>query len=417
MRIFLNLSFLFICSIIIGSPSVKDHVNHISSLIRSYPDSAFNLAIELRNDSEHNGNEYGLVQSNFILGYVERSRNNFGDAVIYYLEAIRYAEDASYESVVKNLISLNKNCGVIFGRFKAYDLAKEYYSKGLNYAIKSNNIKQIVSLKYNLSSVYLDQEDYDEGIKILISILPLVDQNSAKYFDILNRLSFAYLSSNNFEESLRYANLIINSASDASDELLTYAYHNTAVVKKENRLFDDSRQNFLKAIEVIRLSDSFEDSTALFNVFRDLGNFYFSFEKSDLAIESFSNAEKLIPHITQHPKFFELFKDQANLYYSLSEYELSKHYEDLYSKHLNEYLALQEQIRSTDQRYNMDLITKRYFAEVEKQERIASILFYSRLISGTLLFLLIATIAYNRYQKVKLRRSIEKELIALKIIE
>ena len=64
----------------------------------------------------------------------------------------------------------------------------------------------------------------------------------------------------------------------------------------------------------------------------------------------------------------------------------------------------------------MDLITKRYFDEVAKQEQVASILMYSKLISGTLLFLLLFSLWYNWYQKARLRKSIAQELIDLKMI-
>ena len=55
--------------------------------------------------------------------------------------------------------------------------------------------------------------------------------------------------------------------------------------------------------------------------------------------------------------------------------------------------------------------------KVEKQEKIASILFYSRLTSGGLVALLLFVIGYNRYEKLRIKRSIEKQLIHLEMME
>ncbi|MEQ9302736.1 MAG: hypothetical protein RJQ14_02380 [Marinoscillum sp.] len=112
-----------------------------------------------------------------------------------------------------------------------------------------------------------------------------------------------------------------------------------------------------------------------------------------------------------------MYKLLANCYFEKNLYAESKKYEDLYSESLNNFLKTQEDIQETDRRYNMDLITKRYFDEVAKQEKIATILFYSKLISGTLLALLLFTIGFNWYQKVKLRKNLVRDLMALKMID
>ena len=144
MKILLISIFSLTYTVIIGADSISQRVDQITSLISSNPDSAYHLATDLKEESEKKGHDYGIIQSNFILAYInQKTRGDFGKAIIYYLEAIRFAKNSHYDDRIKNLISLHKNCGVIYRKFKAFDLALKYYSKGLDYAEETNDHSQI----------------------------------------------------------------------------------------------------------------------------------------------------------------------------------------------------------------------------------------------------------------------------------
>ncbi|WP_420577908.1 hypothetical protein [Ekhidna sp.] len=373
------------------------------------------LADDFLNDAISKGSDEEIVQANFTMAYILDENGEYGKAIIYYLESIRHAEQASYDGVKKSLISLHKNCGVIFRKFKAFNLAKEYYRKGLELAHQESDEKQIISINYNLSGILLDESDYNGAVTILEQLLKRDVENS-KYFDILNRLSYAYIQNLDFVSARSKLDEIVLRKDESPIKLLAYAYQNLGTIESLEGNFQKADDYFNKAIEnITQSSDPLPSS--VFKIYFDKAKNFSDWSKPGLAIETYAKAENLIGQISQHPEYFEIYKAIANIHFDLENFQKSKTYEDLYSKSVNTYLLQQEEIQQSDKQYNMDLITKRYFDEVAKQERIASILFYSKLISGSLLALLLMSVGFNWYQKVRLRRSIVRELIDLKILD
>lgn len=393
--------------------SIEERVNNISSIIFENPDSAAYLAQELMDDALNSGEEYGIVQSNFILAYIhDKIKLDYGKAIIYYLEAIRYAEKSSYSRADKDLAALFKNCGVIFRKFKSYSLAEEYYEKASKYASTLEDNKEFLSIRFNTSGLMMDQKRYNDAVVILNNLIANADLNSKNYWKYNNRLGLAHYESGQYElaieahsKSLYYANI--------SEELKAYTLHNVGRCLSKLSDYDQAISYFNQALEIKK---GLEDKSLLFSTYSELGELKLKSGGYKESLDYFNLAEVYVDQV-DNVKNFELFKLKANALFKINEYHQAKKYEDLYSDRMNKYLDLQEKIQESDRRYNMDLITKRYFDEVAKQERIASILFYSKLISGSLLALLLFSIGYNWYQKVRLRRSIVKELVNLKVID
>lgn len=420
MRVIVYWIFFLALTSISAASSFEERLSKATSLIFDKPDSAYMLASALQQEANSKNNHYLLVRSNYILGYIQDVvKKDYAQAIIHYLEAIRYGEKTHYEGVEKTLAGLHKNCGIIFRKFNAFDLAEEYYLKGIDYAITAKDLKEEISIKYNLSGVYREKEEYEKALGILENIHAKVKKDSKKFFDILNRLSNTYLKVGNYDQVIYYSNLIIENPNLNYPRILAFSNHLIGKVHLIQKDFSLANFYFNNTYNVIEENpDNFNrGGTAKFEVFVDLGLSYFRNKDLQAAISYFKSAESILPSIAQRPENLELYKIQANLYYELGYYKKSKSYEDKYAEGLNQYLKVQQEIQETDQRYNMDLITKRYFAEVDKQERVANILMYSKLTSGGLIVLLILVIVYFKYQKFRLRRNIENDLIALNIIK
>ncbi|WP_425391928.1 tetratricopeptide repeat protein [Ekhidna sp.] len=417
MRI-LFLVLAFFCQVVLANEvGIKEKVKQIVKVSKSDFDSSIVMANDLLDESKEQDFDEGIVQSYFTLAYLYKNNGDYAKSIIFYLEAIRYAEDSDYEGVQATLSSLYKNSGNIFREFNSHSLAREYFEKSIRIAEKLNDIHQVISNKYNLSGVFLDEEDYSGAAFLLESLLQMEEASESKlYYDILNRLAYAHLKNNDFESAATYAKVIVDSTSVAKPKLVAFAYHNLGAVASKKEEFQLSNQYFNSGLEYIIKEENLVDKTAEFELLHNQGRNLVLWDKSEEALKVYHTAESMIPTLTQQPKYFELYQDIATVYFDMKDYDLSKKYTDLYSESMNKYLELKEEIQQTDKSYNMDLITKRYFDEVAKQERIASILFYSKLISGTLLALLLMTIGYNWYQKVKLRKSIVQELMDLKVI-
>ncbi|MEO9485176.1 MAG: tetratricopeptide repeat protein [Ekhidna sp.] len=405
--------FTILSSHLIFANSIADRASSISSLIGQYPDSAYSLAEDLMIEALKRNDEYGIVQSNFILAYIhDEIKGEYGKAIIYYLEAIRYAEESSYDNVSRDLISLHKNCGVIFRKFKSYTLAEEYYNKAFEHALETENEQEKQSINYNISGLLMDQERFNEAVVILTNLISKTSIDSRNYWKYNNRLGLALYEFGDYESAIEAHNNSLAFTS-LSNKYHAYAMHNIGRCFSSLNNFNSAYSHFNKALE---MKQNLSNQSTLFSTYSELGNLSLKNGEVKKALKYFNQAEKYIDQIG-NLDYYELFKSKADALFLLKDFNEAKKYEDLHSESLNKYLEVQKDIQEIDKRYNMDLITKRYFDKVEKQERIAHILWWSKLISGSLLGMLLFTIGFNRYQKVQLRKSIVQDLIKLKVID
>ncbi len=416
MKIYLYLVIIFIASTAMSKGEkggVELELDGIYSFMKSNPDSAISLALDLKERSEKSSDYYGIVKTNFTIGYLlDVKKSDYGKAIIYYLEAIRYAKEHEYEDRYKDLAVLHKNCGVIFRKFKSYLTAEEYYAEAMNYAEGIKNTKEIRSINFNTAGLLMDQKQYEQAIEILNNLIINAKVDTKNYWKYNNRLGIALFESEKYDlaidahnNSLKYSSL--------SDKLYAYTIHNIGRCYSALNDFKNAYSYFEKALD---LKKKLEDNTVLFSTYAELGDL--NYKKGDIerSLYFYNNAEKHIDELTDL-NHYELYKSKADALFKLKRFNDAKEYEDMYADRLNGYLEQQAEIQSTDKRYNIDLITKRYFAEVKKQEQIANILLVSKIVSGSLLALLLLTIGYNWYQKVQLRKSIVQDLINLKVVD
>lgn len=394
--------------------SDEDDLKQIRSLIKDNLPEAKSLALNLKERLKDSSNEDSYFRTNYLLGYIYKEEGDFGKAIIYYLESIRLAENSSSD-FTEDLISLYNRCAIIYRQFKAYDLATEYYSKGKILAQESGDEKMINLLNFNLTGVYIDNELYDEALELLDANLILAKKLNYKIDDHYNRIASVYLKLKEYDKALTYYSLLEEVTSNENYEMLGYLYHNMALAFEglgEDKIHTENLYR-----KSIKLKKQHTNNSILFSSYFDLGRFMYESDRVIESIEYFDLAIGIIDNRSSVPSEIDVYKYKANALFAMEKYNEAKVFEDVYASKLNQYLELQENIQDSDKKYNMDLITKRYFDEVAKQERIASILFYSKLISGSLLALLLLTIGMNWYQKVKLRKNIVRELMALKMID
>jgi tetratricopeptide (TPR) repeat protein len=401
---------LFIHSIAFAD--TKDDLKEISRLISVDLSAAREKALSLREENKNSKDYYLQTKSNYLLGYIYGQEGDFGKSILHYLEAIRNAEKSKYEGVDADIISLNNRCGMIFRKFHSHDLAEKYYNEGILKAISKKDTAQLLIIYYNLAGLYMDKNDYQAALNLLSNKISLTQENSEDYLDYLNRMAVVEYEAGNYYYAIQLHEKVLSKLASEDERMLGYSYHNIALNYKKLGQPNEASDFFEQAIEVKSKASSKKN---LFSSYFDLGDLLV--EENDLksGILYLKKAEEILPEVTDKKQEFKLYKVIANAYYLISNYSESKRYEDLYTISLNEYLDLQQEIQELDKMYNMDLITKRYFDEVDKQEKIASILFYSRLTSGSLLILLLAVIGYNRYEKLRVRKLIEQQILNLEV--
>ncbi len=406
---------LFLSAFGVLSQSYQSDLDSIESLIKINEfETAKSFALDAKIRNDERAGSIWLTKSNLLLGDLYSEEDDFAKAIIHYLEGIRYSKNADQEIVGNNVSSLYFRIGAMFARFRSYELAEQYHLEGLEYAKLHNLPAKELNHKYALAGVFRDDGRYTEAIDLLLESLSNREPGARLYFSLHNILGLTYHDAKQFENSIDIFEKIVAELPEENWRFLGSYYHNLARSYRESKNHEKALLNYQKAVEYKQLAGS---NKALFSSYYGLAETHYSIQDFDNSEKYFLTAENLLDLQSLHPDNFDIYKACANLNYELGDYRKSKHYEDLFAAKMDEYLEIQAEIQETDQRYNMELITKRYFAEVDKQERVATLLMYSKLTSGGLFALLIIVIAYHRYQKIRLRKSIERELIALKIVE
>lgn len=393
------------------SASINEDLKRVYELMQEDREAAKNLLLESKSKNDRLDDNLWMVRSNFYLAYIYELDGEYGKSVIYYLEAIRHSSHASYDGIISERISLHKNIANIFQQFKAQDLATSYNLKALELAESSDNSDEIISIKYNQARNLRINQEYSNAIDLLISILP--KSKKERVPRLLNEIGIAFMLNEDWDNAQLYFDRL------ASLELANPIYkakslHNLGEIEYKRGNLEGAIQMLKKSIDVKESLE--ENNKSLFISYKTLGEYSLFAKNTDEAGLYLGKAEKLFSKIAPSIDHFNIFQLLAEYNYKSGNGESAQYYANIYSSELEEYIQLQEEIQETDKRYNMDLITKRYFDEVEKQAKIASILFYSRLTSGSLLILLLSVIGYNRYEKLRVRKSIEQHLLKLEVI-
>ena len=147
----------------------RERTETVLSLLTTDKAKAEELALDILVDAQKEESDIGLVRSNYYLGYLQKRKGDLGKAVIYYLEGIRYANDADYEGVEKDLVGLFKNTGTIFMKFKNYELAEKYYEQASELASTSGLINEYVRLMYAHARLLKSQGNVEQAIVLLES--------------------------------------------------------------------------------------------------------------------------------------------------------------------------------------------------------------------------------------------------------
>lgn len=405
---------LFTLTSVFAFANAQDELSQIRTFLKNDElAKAKELALDLKERTKDRPDSEDYFRVNYLLGYIFKEDGDFGKSIIYYLESIRLAENSD-QDFTSDLISLYNRSAIIYRQFKAYELAEEYYSKGIDLAVETGNKKMITLLNFNRAGVLIDNERYDEALQLLSDNIDLANELDYKLDDYYNRTASVYLKLHDYRMALDYYLKLEGLVSSTDFEMLGYLRHNMALAYEGLGRYNDAEAFF---VESITLKKQDKDKSLLFTSYFDLGRLKYHLNEFDDALANFNLAIDVIPNNSLTPKEIEVYKFKANALFQNKRYVEAKSFEDQYANQLNQYLEVQEKVQDSDKSYNMDLITKRYFDEVAKQERIAKILFISKLISGSLLALLLFTIGLNWYQKVQLRKSIIQDLINLKVVD
>lgn len=371
-----------------------------------------NLSLEILNEAKESDDSYALVKSNYILGYINKIEGDFGKAIIYYLEGIRYAEAASYPESQKDLTNLLQNTGIIFKKFGMYELAKDYYNKAMNVAVLHEDIEKYTHLIYLSSMVLKEEKKYREATNLLESTFPNFHLISKKSIaNIYNQLGLISNRSGNEENALlNFKKLLQFVDGDKSlyPRYASRAYHNIGTLYFDKDKFKAAVKNYRKSFILKQKYSNKPES--IFLTSKDIGESYLRLGNYDSARHYLGIAEQYFENSKNIDSYYELYKLMGLTSKAQGKTEEYAKYQGIYATSLEKYLEEQHQIEASDKKYNLDLITQRYFALVAEQDRNQQIQYYSAVGGSFLVTLIVLIIAFFQYRKYRLRKDLEASL-------
>ncbi len=370
------------------------------------------LFLEILEDAKNQSNYYGLVKANFSLGYIQKQQGDFGKAVIYYLEGIRYASDADYQNVSNDLVKLLKNTGTIFMKFKNYELAEKYYHQASELASESGLTNEYVRLLYAHSRLLQARGNVEEAIVLLESTFGNFNSISNSTVALIyNKLGGLYSQTGKIQKAdATFSKLIsfVTGKENLEAVYKTKAYHNLGNLYFLAKDYPKAAEYFEQALELKEEREA--NAGSIFLTSKDLGEALMMTGRLNEAEFYLLKAEELYNQAKNVADHYEVYKFLGVISKNRGDMESYANYQDLYAMNLEEYVAEREEIEASDKKYNLDLITERYFAMVAEQERNKQIVFYSTIGISSLFFMLVAVFGIFYYRKWKLRKDLEEAI-------
>lgn len=353
---------------------------------------------------------YYLCKSYFLLGYISEFSDDFGMAIIYYLEGSRFGQLSEDHNIKRTVISIHKNLSTILGDYKHYSLAHKFLDEAINFAQDLKDEAQIESLFNNKIHELIEERRYTQALSLIDSIQTHLNISNSKRIAFLNKAGVAHHELGDLKEALNYYTRVIDDSTSYGSDIYAICLLNIGTIHFEKSEYIDAIHYLDKAISYCQ---SYDLRRWLFKTYQKLGETYFHLNKIDLSIRYFNKAIELVEYGDQDAQAYEVYKLISDVYTSISKYEKALKYKQTYSFKLEEYIAQQAEITQQEQKYNIKLLTDRYYdllaadLDQKKTERLAKFG-----IGGTTLFFL-SILFVIWYRQRRTRLSLAKELNAI----
>jgi tetratricopeptide (TPR) repeat protein len=137
----------------------------------------------------------------------QMNQNDYLNAIDTYLTAMSLYEKSSYNNSYGHA-QVFLNIGLVYNRLEKYDIALEYYNKGLKIA-KDNNVKiAIANALSNIGNVYDNKKEPLKAIGYYEESFDIMKELDNKYgiASSLTNIGIAYIQLEDFNKSIKYLN-------------------------------------------------------------------------------------------------------------------------------------------------------------------------------------------------------------------
>ena len=396
-----------------GLHQVNQLFDQSISLLSKNPEASFKLADSLFRVSSKLGDTYGMVQANYIMAYLEESHHgNYGKSIIFYLEALRYADEGYYEGIENTQIKLLSNLGTIHALFNDNQASVDYYFAALEIANKSNNLSEIGNLTNKIAEYHRNTGDPESSLLFLNEADEINKKVGDRFLEVKNALhqGISLNALHRVSEAVQKYQYVIRLVDTYQDfeKYKGYALHNIANTFYAHNEIDSALFYYNQSLAFKQSSEP-ENKNSIFVTLYDIGTIHFEQRNFELAKKYLLQGESIIDTTTFNKdlNYYEVYNKLTLVYEAQNDIHKAHTYSKLYAKNLNNFLNKQLEIERLDKQQNLKLITERYYSLVNQQEKNTMYEFWSGL---ALLLIIVSVIFYSGYSAIlQINRKVELE--------
>lgn len=216
-------------------------------------------------------------------------------------KAIQYAEKGlRLATKEKNLLMnslFNEYLGLAHREKGEWDIAKSYFEKALESAIKTDNNSRHINVLANISGFYTAQAEYETGIEYLMKALMICDSitNKKQYAQLLSALGNDYRILGNYDKALDYMLSALKIQEEMNHKMgLVASYYNIGNIYRHKKDYENALKYSLKTEELsLEMKHTRFEIMAAQNLAKVYLEGYNDFEKSmEYANRSIKKAEE-----------------------------------------------------------------------------------------------------------------------------
>ena len=349
----------------------------------------------------------------YLLGYISEYSDDFGMAIIYYLEGSRYGQLSTDSNIHKTVISIHKNLATVLGDFKHYQLAYKFIDEGVEIAQAHSEEKQVESLLNNKIHELLEEENYIMALNLIDSMrISFPNLSESRRVALNNKEGVAYHNLGQLDKAVLSYQKVIDDSESYGLAVYAICQQNIGSIYHEKGNLSEAVGMFRKSIEYCKSNNY---GRWLFEGYQHLGETYVSLNVMDSALFYFLKAIELVERGDQDAVSYEVYQLISQVYSEKGDFKTALKYKELYSLRLENYISQQEKITEDNQKYNIQLLTDRYFdllaadKDQKDTERMAKFG-----ISGTA-FIFLSILLAMLYRQRKTKQSLARELNLLEL--
>jgi len=348
-------------------------------------------AQKVRDLALEKGDEKILANTYFLLAYLYKGEDEFYEAVLNYVKAVKYYRKLGD---IRSVSLVIENLGVIYNESGFKNTAISYFNDALYLKRQLNDSKGEVYTLYNIGQTYLSSNLPDSALQYYNKALKLALTLNHNYIGrIYNDMGSANRAKGKFDKSREYYDLA--DQTDKTSGMMARTLNNRGNSYLQEGKKDLAVKCFKKA-----LSKSKVDPRTLSFIYGNLGKIQ---NHPDSAIHFYETSFTYLKErpLTLMSEYYATSKELERLYATQNNEVKEAYYDGLQDDFTEELITLQEQLRALYLQYQVEAATWKIESEEKTVLLARANTIKEYIIVGLLIALVLLIVLFIYSQRLK----------------